>query len=418
MKNSQSIRSLFALPGFVVGAGLKGLFGDRYARVIQLKRRKKQLCALTVGNGAGGAMTSKCAGSATCRWQARGSILEYERWRVNCSGCGGVHVEHLDWLANNSRYTQRFATHVGKLCRDMPNKAVAEMERLHHGTVKALDTLYMQEQVDRAGLPAPRAIGVDEFSIRKGHNYRVIVSDLERARPIWVGGEGRKETDIDLFFKALGGKKSARIKLAAMDMWKPFRNSVIHNAPNARVIFDKFHIMRHLSKALDEVRRGEYKRLSGKDRSYIKGQRYTLLSRRENLSLDGRRALKKLLQANRRLNTAYILKEAFGQLWDYRTERGARAFFTRWKDSLKWQRLHSYQKFAGMIEFHWDGIASYCHPENKVSLGLVEGVNNKIRVLQRRAYGYRDEEYLKLKIVAAFLPPLPRNAVFNPHESA
>ena len=344
--------------------------------------------------------------------------LEYERWRVNCSGCGGVHVEHLDWLANNSRYTQRFATHVGKLCLDMPNKAVAEMERLHHGTVKALDTLYMQEQVDRAGLPAPRAIGVDEISIRKGHNYRVIVSDLERARPIWVGGEGRKETDIDLFFKALGGKKSARIKLAAMDMWKPFRNSAIHNAPNARIIFDKFHIMRHLSKALDEVRRGEYKRLSGKDRSYIKGQRYTLLSRRENLSLDGRRALKKLLQANRRLNTAYILKEAFGQLWDYRTERGARAFFTRWKDSLKWQRLHPYQKFAGMIESHWDGIASYCHPENKVSLGLVEGVNNKIRVLQRRAYGYRDEEYLKLKIVAAFLPPLPRNAVFNPHESA
>ena len=302
--------------------------------------------------------------------------------------------------------------------RVLAQDAVAEMERLHHSTVKALDKLYMQEQVDRAGLPAPWAIGIDEISIRKGHNYRVIVSDLERARPIWVGGEGRKETDIDLFFKALGEKKSARIKLAAMDMWKPFRNSVINNAPHARIIFDKFHIMRHLSKALDEVRRSEYKRLSGEDRSYIKGQRYTLLSRRENLSLDGRRALKKLLQANRRLNTAYILKEAFGQLWDYRTERGARAFFTRWKDSLKWQRLHPYQKFAEMIEAHWDGIASYCHPENKGSLGLVEGVNNKIRVLQRRAYGYRDNEYLKLKIVAAFLPPLPRNAVFNPHESA
>ena len=130
------------------------------------------------------------------------------------------------------------------------------------------------------------------------------------------------------------------------------------------------------------------------------------------------RALKKLLQANRRLNTAYILKEAFGQLWDYRTERGARSFFERWKASLKWQRLRPYQKFAQMIESHWDGIASYCHPENKVSLGLVEGVNNKIRVLQRRAYGYRDEEFLKLKIVAAFLPPLPRNANINPHVSA
>ena len=329
-----------------------------------------------------------------------------------------MHVEHLDWLAKNPRYTQRFAMHVGKLCRDMPNKTVAEMERLHHSTVKDLDKLYMQKQVDLAGLPAPRAIGIDEISIRKGHNYRVIVSDLERGRPIWVGGKGRKEADIDLFFQALGERKSVRIELAAMDMWKAFRNSVMKNAPKARIIFDKFHIMRHLSKALDEVRRREYKRLSGKDRRYIKGQRYTLLSRRENLSLDGRRALKKLLQANRRLNTAYVLKESFGQLWDYHTERGARAFFERWKDSLKWQRLEPYRKFAELIESHWDGIASYCHPENKVSLGLVEGVNNKIRVLQRRAYGYRDEDYLKLKIVAAFLPPLTRNANINPHDSA
>ena len=223
---------------------------------------------------------------------------------------------------------------------------------------------------------------------------------------------------MEIYFKALGEKKSARIELAAIDMWKAFRNSVLKNAPKAQIIYDKFHIMRHLSKALDEVRRREYKRLSGKDRSYIKGQRYTLLSRHENLSLDGRRALKKLLQANRRLNTAYLLKEAFGQLWDYRTERGARAFFERWKDSLKWQRLEPYRKFARLIESHWEGIASYCHPENKVSLGLVEGVNNKIRVLQRRAYGYRDDEYLKLKIVAAFLPPLPRNANINPHDSA
>ena len=191
----------------------------------------------------------------------------------------------------------------------------------------------MQKQVELAGMPAPRAIGIDEISIRKGHNYRVIVSDLDRGRPIWVGGEGRKEADIDLFFQALGENKSARIELAAMDMWKPFRNSVMNNAPQARIIYDKFHIMRHLSKALDEVRRRD-KRLRGKDRSYIKGQRYTLLSRRENLNLDGRRALKKLLQANRRLNTAYVLKETFGQLWDYRTERGARAFFERWKDSL------------------------------------------------------------------------------------
>ena len=326
-----------------------------------------------------------------------------------------MHVEKLDWLAKNPRYTQRFAMHVGKLCRDMPNKAVAEMERLHDSTVKDLDKLYMQKQVSQAGMPAPTVIGIDELSIRKGHTYRVIVSDLERGRPIWVGGEGRKEVDLDAFFTELGPKNAARIHLAVMDMWKPFRNSVQSNIPNARIVFDKFHIMRHLADALDEVRRGEYKRVKEKDRSFIKGQRYTLLSSHENLSLDGRKALRKLLAVNKRLNTAYVLKESFGQLWDYRTERGARAFFERWKESLKWQRLEPYHKFAALVERHWDGIASYCHPENKVSLGMVEGLNNKIRVLQRRAYGYRDEDYLKLKIIAAFLPALSRSAENDPH---
>ena len=318
-------------------------------------------------------------------------------------------VERLDWLANNPRYTQRFALHVGKLCHDMTNKAVGEIERLHHSTVKDLDKIYMHKQVARAGMPAPRAIGVDEIAVRKGHDYRIVVSDLDRGRPIWVGGKGRTEADFDLFFAALGAKKTAHIQLAAMDMWKPFRNSLKKNAPQARVIFDKFHIMRHLGDALDEVRRSEYRRLAGKDKSFIKGQRYTLLSHRENLSRDGRASLRKLLKANKRLNTAYLLKESFGQLWSYQSEVWALVFFERWKQSLKWQRLKPYEKFAAMIERHWDGIASYCRPENKVSLGLVEGLNNKIRVLQRSAYGYRDEEYLKLKIIAAFLPALPRS---------
>jgi len=142
----------------------------------------------------------------------------------------------------------------------------------------------------------------------------------------------------------------------------------------------------------------------------IKGQRYTLLAHRENLTLKGRNARRKLFKANQRLSTAYLLKASFGQLWDYRTEGWARRFFEQWRDSLKWQRLEPYVRFAKMVDRHGDGIASYCHPENQVSLGLVEGLNTKIRVLQRRAYGYRDEEYLKLKIIAAFLPPLGRSA--------
>ena len=323
-------------------------------------------------------------------------------------------VEQLDWLATNPRYTQRFARHVGLLCRDMPNTAVAAIEHLHHSTVKDLDTRYRQQQLARAGTPAPRVIGVDEIAIRKGHTYRIVVSDLDRARPIWFGGQGRREEDFDQFLAALGAKRTDRLQLAVMDMGRPFRNSLERNAPHARIVFDKFHVLRHLGDALDEVRRSEYRRLAGQDRTFIKGQRCTLLSRWENLSHDGRHSLKTLLAANRRLNTASVLKEQFGQLWDYQREGWARAFFERWRDALKWQRLKPYEKFAAMIERHWAGIAAYCTPENKVSLGVVEGLNNKIRVLQRRAYGYRDEEYLKLKIITAFLPPPPRGASRGP----
>ena len=209
-----------------------------------------------------------------------------------------------------------------------------------------------------------------------------------------------------LFYEWLGKKKSARLRLAVMDMWKPFRKATTVAAPQAAILFDKFHIMRHLGDALDKVRKTEYARLSGKDRRFIKGQKYTLLSRRENLSLEGRQSLKTLLAANKRLNTAYLLKESFGQLWDYEREGWARRFFENWRASLKWQRLKPYEKFAEMIDRHWDGIAAYCKPENKVSLGFVEGLNNKIRVIQRRAYGLRDQEYLRLKILTCMLPAL------------
>jgi transposase len=213
---------------------------------------------------------------------------------------------------------------------------------------------------------------------------------------------------MDEFYQWLGPKKNRKIRLAVMDMWKAFRTSTRKpaHAPTAAILFDTFQVMRHLGKALDTVRKREYARLSGTDRAFIKGQKYTLLSRRAHLTLDGRKALDKLLAANKRLHTAYLLKESFGQLWDYEKEGWARRFFDQWKASLKWQRLHPYEEFAQLIDRHWDGIAAYCKPENKVSLGFVEGLNNKIRVLQRRAYGLRDEEYLRLKILTCMLPEI------------
>ena len=196
------------------------------------------------------------------------------------------------------------------------------------------------------------------------------MSDLERTRPIWFGGQDRSETSLKQFFDELGKRKRARIRLAVMDMWKPFQNATQACAPQAAILYDKFHVMGHLGKALDQVRKSEYGHLVGKDRGYIKGQKYTLLSRRDNLTLKGRQALKALLRANKRLNSAYLLKESFGQLWSYEREGWARRFFENWKAALKWQRLRPYEKFAEMIERHWDGVAAYSRPENKVSLDL------------------------------------------------
>jgi transposase len=135
---------------------------------------------------------------------------------------------------------------------------------------------YMQVLLVRAGTPAPQVIGVDEIAVRKGHGYRIVVSNLVRKRPIWFGGTNRSEPAA-AFYDGLGLKKSHKIKLIVRDMWKPFRTVAHMRAPQAAILFDTFHIMRHLGEALDAVRKSEYARLSGKNRRYLKGQKYTVL---------------------------------------------------------------------------------------------------------------------------------------------
>ena len=235
-------------------------------------------------------------------------------------------------MALNKRlYTKRFAFFVGGRCR------TSTIRRRRPRVAPGLEHRQGTRQAVHAGA-APKSRhasatgdGHRRVSIRKGHTYRIVVSDLERHRPIWFGGQDRSEASMDLFYQWLRAAKNKRIRLAVMDMWKPFRNSTRSGSSQASVLFDKFHVMRHLGETLDQVRKSEYARLHGKDRSVIKGQKYTLLSHRENLTLDGRRSLHKLLQANQWLNVAYLLKESFGQLWDCRREVWARRFFENWE---------------------------------------------------------------------------------------
>ena len=335
--------------------------------------------------------------------------LEVDMRRVKCKKTKKVRQEKFDWLANNSSFTKRFAWYVGKRCQSSTIKEVAEEMRLDWKTVKNLEKEYMNEKLARADEVEPEVIGVDEISVRKGHNYVIVVSDLIKKRPIWIGGDDRSENSMNVFYKRLGAEKCKKIRLAVMDMWKAFENSAKKNIPQASILYDKFHIIRHLNESLDKVRKNEYKKVSESNRKFIKGQKYTLLSKHTNLSLDGKNSLKLLLAVNKKLNTAYLLKESFGQLWSYKSETWARKFFDNWKSSLKWQRLKPYKKFVKLIEKHWDGIATYCNIENKIPLGFVEGLNNKIRVIQRRSYGLRDQEYFRLKVLTCMLPEIDLN---------
>ena len=220
--------------------------------------------------------------------------------------------EKLPWLANNPFYTKRFAYYVGRKCRAMTIQDVAKELKLDWQTVKALEKEYMQEQLRRNPVRAPRVIGIDEVSLRKGHTYRIVVSDLERGRPIWFGGKDRSEASLDQFYQGLGPKKTRKIRLAVMDMWKAFEKSTRKNIPGTAILYDKFHVMRHLGEALDKVRKMEYARLSGKDRTYIKGQKYTLLSNRENLTLGWTQGVEEAAEGQQA--TQYGLYSQ-GELW-------------------------------------------------------------------------------------------------------
>ena len=253
-------------------------------------------------------------------------FLEFEVRRVGCRQCGKVKRERLEFLADNPLYTKRFAFYVGRRCRSSPIRDVAQELKLDWHTVKELDKQYMRAQLAKAGTLAPTVIGIDEISVRKGHEYRIVVSDLVRGRPIWFGGDDRSEASMAQFYQWLG-KKRGRIRLAVMDMWKPFRNATNACAPQAAILFDKVPRHSPLGRSPRSSPKERVCASGGEATPLHQGPKYTLLSRKENLTLEGRQTLRTLLRANKRLNTAYLLKESFGQLWSYEHEGWARRFF-------------------------------------------------------------------------------------------
>lgn len=198
--------------------------------------------------------------------------LEFEYRRVLCCRCGAVKQELMPWLAGSGRFTKRFERVIGRQCRELSVARVAEMNNLGWDQVRRIEKNYMGDLLARHPLPRRlRAIGIDEISIRKRHTYAVVVADLDRQRPVWIGGTGRSEADLARFFDEIGSSTAAGIRVAVMDMWPPFRKATQRHAVQAELVYDKFHILRHLADALDAVRRSEYRRASERERRFIKG---------------------------------------------------------------------------------------------------------------------------------------------------
>lgn len=331
------------------------------------------------------------------------TFLRVRRYRVNCPDCG-LGSEPLPFASDGPMVTRDLAALVAELCKVMTVQAVAALMTLHRATVKTLDKRALDKVQAERPLDGITVLGADEIAVGKGQTYWSMISALEGPRGpelLDVVG-GRREKDLRKFWRRFGKKRARLVTHAVMDMWKPFRNSFKAHCPGIQIIYDKFHVIRHLLNALNAVRKAELGKAAGRFKGVLAGKKFILLSRQAHVRGKARAALNDILGANRKLFKAHLLKEAFGHLWSYKSKTCARRFFDGWVDQLKWSRLTSYHKFARMVERHLDGILAFC--DKKVSLGYIEATNLKAKNLIRRAYGYRDKDYMRLKIIQACTP--------------
>ena len=355
-------------------------------------------------------------------WQ-HPTFIRFDRYRVDCPDCG-VQTEALEFAdVRGPRVTRPMASLIHELCKVAAVKAIAILFGLHRHTVKNVDKAALEHIQATRPLDGITVLGMDEISVGKGHNYWVPVSALEgpRGPEMLYVVEGKSQKRLKRFWRWFGKDRSAEITHAVIDMCRVFENSIRAHCRKkvddvvivAEIIYDKFHVMRHLNEALNTVRKAELRGALGRFKKTLSGKKFVLLKRRARVRGKAREALDAILAASPKLLKAHLLKESFGHLWDYTYKGCARRFWAHWKAQLKWSRLKPYRKFVKMVESHLDGILAYC--EKKVSLGYIESANLKARNVIRRAYGYRDKEYMKLKIIQASTPWM---AHFRPWSTA
>jgi transposase len=319
-------------------------------------------------------------------------VITYHPRRVVCPTCG-VRVEGVPWAYRWSRVTKSLSRVVAELARSADLSTVAREYQINWKTVAGILHQVVQWGLAQRRRRPLRVLGIDEVSRKKGHKYLTLVYDLERGELVWAGKDRTRAT-VEGFFDELGRRRSSRIEAVCMDMWAPYRDVVGERASQAVVCFDRFHVVQHLNEAVDEVRRSLVRKLSGPGRAVIKGMRFVLLKNPWNHTPKQKQSLQAMVRSNSPLSRAWYLKEDFQRFWDYVSEAVAEQHLKKWLWWATHSRLEPFKRFARMIREHLDGILAWT--SLRISNGALEGMNNKVKQVSHRSYGFRnDDRYIE-----------------------
>ena len=319
--------------------------------------------------------------------------------RVACRDCGVIRQAPIVFAEPRRQHTRSFARYALELSRLMTIQDVAMHLGVSWDVVKEIQKQDLQRRFGKPKLKHLRRLAIDEISVGKGHRYVTVVLDLESGAVVYVG-EGKGGDALTAFWKRLRSS-GAKIEAVATDMSPAYIEAVTTHLPQASLVFDRFHVMKLFNDKLSDLRRELHREATdGLHKEVLKGTRWLLLKRPENL--DPKRnepaRLEEALQLNRPLATAYYLKEQLAEAWEQEDEAEARVFLLDWIAQAETSGVRMLLKFAQTLRAHaWGILAWYDHP---ISTGPLEGTNNKIKTMKRQAYGYRDQEFLKLKIYA------------------
>ena len=313
-----------------------------------------------------------------------------------CSQCGLFHTFLPDGIEDNSRATERLKIYVSRFCRFMPVNKVATFFPISVNTARRWDKDVLQRTLAEPVLDDIYAILIDETSIGKGHNYLTVVLNADTGEVLHLA-EGKKKTSLEGFFEKLSTEQKASIQAVGIDRSGSYQSVVKEQIPHAKIVYDKFHIVSNYNDVIDEIRREEWRQAEEKeDKEFIKGQRFNLFKNPWNLKFDQKKSLKDLLDMNENLYSAYILKDALKNLWTYTSETWAGKYLDKWIGWANETGIDELIRFAKGLNRDRDGLLSYC--KHKITSAKIESFNASIKRIIRKACGYRDMDYLYLKI--------------------